>query len=138
MKRSLIALVSLHAVAALAAATTRSPNAEIMVLKPDELDEKINEIKLNVATDKTAASHETVIGTPGNDEKFDLGYIPPIVTREMLSAEADKRPIHGHDLNPVSIIQRDSSGGGSQCLEGDSICIVPQVTTSRTSFAALA
>ena len=153
MKKSFIAFATLHAVAALAHAESRSPSeAGPIVLKPDRLGEQTNEMKLNVVGDETAAYHETIVSQElGNDEMF-----KPIVTREMLAGtqprlkpgalrrpqgDSMKRaPFAGLrlqkqqiDLNPVSII---GTGGGSQCREGVGICIVPQVTTSRMAAAA--
>lgn len=65
------ALLAATVAASAILAETQSPHAATMVLKPDDLGEKTN---VKLATDETAASHETVIST--------AGYIAPIQVRQ--------------------------------------------------------
>lgn len=103
MKKSLIALVALQACAtSLAFAGSRRPSEVGPIVLSPEPGEQATRIKLNLASE----NDDALCLKPGTHRRL-----------------GDKRPIHGRDLNPVSIIKR--SGGGSKCLP------VSQVATSR-------
>ena len=111
MKKTLIAHIGLMS-AAVALATTRSPNAAApLVLTPNDSGEQTNEIKLKIA---------------------------PIVTREMLAGTQPKlKP--GTTRRPQGVNQRTPFTGLrlSTCASiPATLAHVPQVTTSRAPAAA--